>query len=287
MSLTIGVTGATGYVGQRIVAALTAAGHDCIQLVRQPRTATERGFVLGAPPAAGLCTGLDVLVHCAWDMRAGRAAQVRAINIEGSRLLLEAGRAAGVQRTLFISSMSAFAGCRSLYGNAKLEVEAQVAAHGGTTIRPGLIYGPQPGGVVGAVLQLARRSRWLPMVGTGQFALHTCHEDDLVALLVACCSDLQTGLPPLLYAAEPTPRAFRDIVTTLANRPLHFIPVPWRLIWTGLKALETLGLRPRLKSDSLLGLVYSDPAPDFANGRLTGLSFRPLEAAGDNEQEDE
>lgn len=278
MALTIGITGATGYVGTRIMTALTAAGHECCALVRDPSAAGpgSRAFALGSTPSPELCAGLDVLVHCAWDMCAGTAQQVREINVEGSRALLESATTAGVKRVLFISSMSAFAGCRSLYGKAKLDVEKMVAQHDGISIRPGLIYGPTPGGVVGAVLGLAERTSWLPMVGNGHFALHPCHEDDLTTLVATCCTTELTEIPSPLFAAATTPRAFRDIVTSLAGKPLHFIPVPWRCIWLGLKTLETLGIRPRLKSDSLLGLVYSDPAPDFAAGSLPMATFRAL-----------
>ena len=54
------------------------------------------------------------------------------------------------------------------------------------------------------------------------------------------------------------------------------IPVPWRLIWFGLIVLERLGLNLRFRSDSLIGLVNSDPHPDFSATRSLGLSFRDL-----------
>ena len=42
--------------------------------------------------------------------------------------LLDAARAAGVGRVLFVSSISAYDGCRSAYGRGKLRVETAVAA---------------------------------------------------------------------------------------------------------------------------------------------------------------
>ena len=275
MSLTIGITGAHGYVGSRLCATLTAAGHEVIRFVRLPRDG-ERYFALGGMISPEQLEDLDVLVHCAWDMRANRADTVRRTNIEGSQHLLTAAHIAGVSRIVFISSMSAYEGCRSLYGKAKLEVEQLVRREGGVSIRPGLIYGPEPGGITGSLLRLARTTPVLPMIGLGRFRLHTCHEDDLTELLLIACMSAESRLPQLITAAETTAREFRDIIGTLAGRRLLFVPVPWQLAWLGIKCLEVLRLKLRLKSDSLIGLVYSDPEPDFAALENLGATFRPL-----------
>ena len=80
----------------------------------------------------------------------------------------------------------------------------------------------------------------------------------------------------MITAAELTGRRFRDIITTLAGRDLRFLPVPWRLAWLGIRCLEALGMKPRMKSDSLIGLVKSDPAPDFSAIDGLPVSFRSL-----------
>lgn len=35
-----------------------------------------------------------------------------------------------------------------------------------------------------------------------------------------------------------------------------FIHIPWRIVYLILKAVETLGIKPKFTSDSVLGLVY-------------------------------
>lgn len=276
MKPTVGITGSRGYVGSRLATWLREAGHPVVALNRRPGEG-ERAFELGAPVPRDTCRNLDVLVHCAWDMRISDAETVERVNVAGSTKLFEAARSAGVKRIVFISSMSAFPGCRSNYGRAKLATEREAKTYGAVVIRPGLIYGPRPGGIVGALLALARFTPVLPMVGRGDFRLHTCHEGDLCRLVEACCStDHHDWMHEPITAAETVPRPFREIVKTLAGRRLVLLPLPWRGIWIGLKALETAGLRPRMKSDSLLGLVYSDPAPDFDGVGRSGVRFRPL-----------
>lgn len=281
MQQRIGITGATGYVGTQLVQALQLAGHEVITLVRSPGAENARAWSLLDGAKADSLRNLDVLIHCAWDMRLRSAHEVRAINVNGSRRLLNEAQAAGVKRLVFISSMSAYSGCRSVYGQAKLAVEETVLAAGGICIRPGLVYSDVPGGITGALLQLARRSPLLPMVGWGRFRLHPCHASDLAQLVLLSVSAPLAALPRLITAAAEEGVAFRDIVTALAKRRLYFLPLPWSLLWAGLRLAESLGMQLRFKSDSLLGLVYSDPDPDFGPLRQLGLRFRSLPATPD------
>lgn len=273
--LRIGVSGATGYVGAVIARALRNAGHTVITFVRRPGT-HDRLFELGHVPDRDALADLDVFIHGAWDMRLSSAAEVSATNVAGSLRLLDALEAAGVPRLIFISSMSAYPGCRSVYGQAKLRVEQKVLELGGLIVRPGLVYGDEPGGMTGALATLARRFPLVPMVGRGDFVIYPCHEDDLGALLCYCCEQDRMSMSQLLTAAQSRGMPFRDIVSALAGRRVHYLPLPWKLLWLILRTIEALGIRPRLKSDSLLGLVYSDPTPDFGPLRSTGIPFRML-----------
>jgi nucleoside-diphosphate-sugar epimerase len=273
--LRIGVSGATGYVGAAIVRALRNAGHTIIAFVRRPGS-KDRFFELGRAPDSAALADLDLFIHGAWDMHLSSAAEVSATNVEGSLCLLDAIKAAGVSRLIFISSMSAYPGCRSVYGQAKLRVEQRVVELGGIIVRPGLVYGDEPGGVTGALAALAQRVPLVPMVGRGDFVIYPCHEDDLGALLCYCCEQDRMTVSQLLTAAQPRGMLFRDVVSALAGRQVHYLPLPWKLLWLALRTVEALGMRPRLKSDSLLGLIYCDPAPDFGSLRRTGIPFRML-----------
>ena len=275
---TIGVTGASGYLGSRIADHLEALGYPVIRLVRNPRSGSdERAWSLADTPDATLLSDVDLLIHCAWDMRESARDAVFATNVAGTERLLDAARNAGVKRQMLISSMSAYSGCESNYGQAKLAAEKLAGQSGDAIIiRPGLVYGDAPGGVVGAMLGIARITPVMPMIGLGNFQLYTCHEDDLLEL-IAYCVRTSDGLPdePLLAAASQS-IAFRDVIRRLARRRLLFIPIPWRLVWLLLKGAEALGLRSRIKSDSLIGLVRSDPAPDFSATARLPISFRSL-----------
>ena len=116
----VGITGAGGYVGSHLVASIAQRGHEVVPLSR------DRGFRLGEPPSAELLAGLDAVIHTAYDFSARGWTEIERVNVGGSLALLDAATASGVSRFVFVSSLAAYEGCRSLYGRGKVKVEAEV-----------------------------------------------------------------------------------------------------------------------------------------------------------------
>ena len=110
------VTGATGFVGANLVRQLVADGVAVRALVR-PRS--DRRALTGLPveiavgdlcDAASLApalSGVSVLYHVAADYRlwAPDPGELYRVNVEGTRALLEAAEAAGVERVVYTSSV--------------------------------------------------------------------------------------------------------------------------------------------------------------------------------------
>lgn len=257
----VAVTGAGGYLGRHLAAALAARGHQVVPLSRRAPPPLVFDMENGVVPDLG---GVDALVHAAWDFSPrGQAANAR-INLEGSRRLLAAARQSGVERLVFISTMSAFPGCRSVYGRTKRAVEDLFLAGGGRVLRPGLIWSARPGGMVATLDRLAR----LPVapVIAGGGILYLSHADD-VAALAARVAEAPADFPPVITAAHPQGWRMGAILAQRARaqgrHPL-LLPVPWPLVWLGVRALESMMPRASLRSDSVIGLVHADPAPHFS-----------------------
>lgn len=109
------VTGGSGYVGHNLIRHFTAQG---VQVVALTRSADARRVVqeLGAQPFDGdlfspelsmAMAGCQALVHTAADTDHGlpTPAQYRT-NVEGTRLVLEAARQAGIHRVVHLSTES-------------------------------------------------------------------------------------------------------------------------------------------------------------------------------------
>jgi nucleoside-diphosphate-sugar epimerase len=272
------ITGATGYVGGRIRACVESAGWRTVNWSRRSGAGHVQ-FQLGQEVDPRSFAGAAALIHCAYDFAPSRWEDIAAINVRGSENLFRAALDGGVKQIIFISSASAFAGCRSLYGRAKVEIEALAHSAGATVIRPGLVYGDHPGGVFGKLVQQVKRSRLIPLMGGGHQPQYLVHDADLGRFVLrAIAGQIPTDVGPILLANEQawTIRALLEhIAVALARNPV-FIPVPWRAIWLGLKSMESLGLPAPFRSDSLLGLIYQNPLPSFATAKRLEATCRPF-----------
>lgn len=111
------VTGGTGFVGSAVVRALLNAGHDVRALVRPDSPARNleglalervNGDLTDADSLRRAIRGCSALFHVAADYRLWTPdpeATYR-VNVEGTRALMEAALAAGVERIVYTSSVA-------------------------------------------------------------------------------------------------------------------------------------------------------------------------------------
>lgn len=114
------VTGGSGFLGSHIVEQLLEQGHDVRSMARSPQPALEqlaqqtgepietiKGDICSPEDAAAAVEGCDAVIHTAAMVGAwGKEAQFQRVNVEGTRVMLEAAKAEGVERFIFTSSPS-------------------------------------------------------------------------------------------------------------------------------------------------------------------------------------
>jgi nucleoside-diphosphate-sugar epimerase len=248
--------------------AFGSAGYVVRRLIRNPTPASpDRRFDLRRPDVNSGLDGVDVLVHCAYDMTLTRRADIWDVNVFGSVSLMDQAVASQVPRTIVVSSMSAYPGTRQLYGQAKLAVEAAARTRGMCIVRPGLVYGPGWGGMAGTLRRLAALPV-LPDFGprARQF---TVAEEDLAAAVVALAGpDCVPSTP--IGIAYPDAVMFSTLLTCLAEglgRPApRFVRVPPMAVYRALRTFEVFPVALPVRADSLLGLVR--PAPEVPNPQI-------------------
>jgi hypothetical protein len=175
--------------------------------------------------------------------------------------------------------MSAFEGCRSSYGKAKLSVEKLLQGSSNIVFRFGLVFGDQPGGVFGGIRRQVHNRRILPIIGNGLAPQYLLHEKTLTeSILRAVCGDFDRahGVPITLAYPEPWP--FRDLVNSIAaseSRRVVLIPVPHQLLYAGLRAGEAIGLKLPFRSDSVISFIHFNRSPDFSMLNLLGIDPLP------------
>jgi nucleoside-diphosphate-sugar epimerase len=272
------MTGTTGYVGSRIEQRFKAEGW---QVVRLSRSATASPdvipFRLGDEIMPDQLAGFSTLVHCAYDFGPVSRKEIQAVNVVGSERLLRCAQRAGVERVIFISSISAFHGCRSLYGQAKLQVEDVVRSMGGWIIRPGLVWGDRPGGLFGRLLQTVRRAPILPLPAGGPQIQYLVHDADLSEAVWGCVGRESRSAGTAVTVAHPDPWLLRDLVREMARglkrRPV-VVPIPWELVWLGLRVNDWLHLPLRFHGDNLVSFVHQNPSPTFNAFEALGVRCR-------------
>lgn len=111
---TIALTGASGFIGRVLTPLLQAEGHTLRLLSRSGSpgqgAVAIKGDLLDEDSLARLVTGADVVIHLAAVISIADKtdAHTMAVNVTGTRYLLEAARRAGVRRFIHLSSVTAF-----------------------------------------------------------------------------------------------------------------------------------------------------------------------------------
>jgi NADH dehydrogenase len=128
-------------------------------------------------------------------------------------------------------------------------------------VRPGLVWGDDPGGVMGNLVKLVRRFPLVPLlVGNPQPHQYLVHQEDLGRCVVSLCKNKATR--QRYTAAYPLPLSLKDILSTIAAQEhlrRAYLPLPWRFAHILLAVAEIIGIPLAFRSDSLIGLVFSAP----------------------------
>ncbi len=212
------VTGATGFTGGHLAATLAARGVQVRALVRPKSRARFDASPLARAGVTAVdgdlgnrealrraADGVDVVYHIAATYReAGQPdTAYRAINVEGTRHLLEAARAGGASRLVHCSTGGVHGhiahppanedapfGPGDIYQETKLEAEQLARQYGVDTgfdvvvARPIGIYGPGDTRFLKMFRGLARGR--FPMIGSGRPFYHLTFIDDLVEGFILC-----------------------------------------------------------------------------------------------------
>lgn len=197
------VTGATGYVGSRLLSALVSAHDRMTALARHgspfPESAGDavksvervEGDLFAPESYREAMVGHSTVVHVA--ALTGKAAPkgYELINVEGTRMLIDEAKAAGVERFIFVSSIAAkFEDVRRYpYARSKIAGEALVRESGlsWAIVRPTIIVGPDAP-VLQALTKLAG-APFVPLFGGGKAKVQPVSVDDLVRALALLASD--------------------------------------------------------------------------------------------------
>jgi nucleoside-diphosphate-sugar epimerase len=182
MALRVALTGATGFSGQYILPQILAAGHEVVALARKPEALSGKcknvvvGHLGDEEALAKLVAGADVVIHNAGATAAKNRAEFFEINVEGTKRLFRAARAAKTRRFVFVSSITAREPDLSAYAASKAEAEKFLLPHDDEdcdvlVLRPPAIYGPGDKATLPLFKMLQARVAVLPGRKSSRFSL--------------------------------------------------------------------------------------------------------------------
>ncbi|MCD2189956.1 NAD-dependent epimerase/dehydratase family protein [Actinomycetospora soli] len=282
------VTGGGGFLGGAVVDALLARGDDVTSVargdypaLRARGVATMRGDLADPAVARAAVAEVDVVFHVAARAGiSGAASSYRRSNVDATRALLDACRAAGVRRFVFTSTPSVVhagadirGGDESLpyathydspYPETKAEAERLVLAANSpdlatVALRPHLVWGPGDTQLVPRILDRARSGR-LRLVGDGAAVIDTTYVDDAAQAHLDAADRLVPGAacagrPYFITSGDPRPvhELVNGIVTAGGLPPVSAtVPLPVAVaagavvetVWKGLERIVSVGDPP-------------------------------------------
>jgi nucleoside-diphosphate-sugar epimerase len=231
------VTGASGFVGGVACGQLRQRGHEVLALVRRPgseppgTTAVHADLTDAERLRAAVAEAApEGVLHLAAEIASQRSeARIDEVNVEGTRRLLDACRAAGAApKVVFTSTVvTGEADGRLLtedeplpvqtpYGRSKQEGERLVLESGlpGVVIRPSHVYGSGGWYVEDLVKRLRAPGRFC-VIGRGDNYWDVVHVDDVAS---ACIDALERAPAGETYhCADDEPITYYDFMALTAS----------------------------------------------------------------------
>ena len=234
----IALTGATGFIGRRLLRDLPARGYTVRALLRRPTdlpvdcASAVIGDIARPSNMAAALAGVDAIIHLAGISQQASGIpedDYRALNVEASVRLAQAAQRAGVKRFILLSSVRAQSGPSAdrvlsedmepaptdAYGRSKLAAERGIAALDidWVALRLALVYGEGVKGNMARLMRLARSPWPLPLAGlTARRSILAL--DNLVAAIDCVLANASALKRPLLVA-DPDPLTVAQMIAAL------------------------------------------------------------------------
>jgi len=277
------VTGATGFVGKKLVNNLISKGHNVRCPVREsshtekPDNKAEiiRGNLLDVSLLSSAVKGVDVVFHLA-ALRGEKYLPYKyyeEANITLTKKLLEASR--NVEKFIFCSTVGIYGYGRNIdentlpkpsgnYHKSKLLAEELCKAYENTVIvRPAIVYGEDDyDGFLSKIIKLSSKGIFFP-IGNGRNKVHMVHINNLAKGLIHMGNNGKTGEGYIIADREAlTLREITELIYRNLNKKYLNVKIPAGLLYP-----------PALLYENLCRLFFPGKEPFISTPKINIISL--------------
>ncbi|MFN2427159.1 MAG: NAD-dependent epimerase/dehydratase family protein [Candidatus Binatia bacterium] len=269
------VTGATGFLGSRVVKRLLARGDEVVALAREGSAADAlensgvevvRGDLNNVDPVLAHAAACDVVYHVgARVTTSGPWEEFFRVNVEATQRLMDASLAGRATRFVHVSSLGIFEidregmeigdegdydrrpMLRGHYTRSKLDADrlACTAVRTGrpvVVVRPGVLYGPKPGVqnvFLGRVKKFLRPDLLAVVSSPGYRVPLTYVENAADAVVLAGTAEgVERGIFNVIDDSDLTQQSYFRTLSEVRSRPLRVVYLSVSLVSPAVKAVD-------------------------------------------------
>ena len=249
------VTGATGFLGRRVVAELLARRHQVRCLVHSP--GRERllagwdvdihyGNIMDTESISQAMYDVQSVVHLVGIIRARRGLSFDHVHRQGTANVAEAASGGGAREIIYVSALGATHNPAYPYLHSKYQGELRIVNSGisYTILRPSVIFGPGDEFLT-ALAGLVRLGPVVPVIGSGRNRLQPVALDD-VAHCIADSVGNSLVKGKTLSLGGPSRLSYNDLLDEVAlamGRHIRRVHIPVALAQPMIAVMQ--GLLPR------------------------------------------
>lgn len=270
------VTGGSGFLGKRVLAAAADRGIKAVALVRsdEARRTVEQ---LGAIAVRGDLDDPDGLRHAFVEADCEALLNIASLGFGHAPAIVGAAEAAGLRRAVFVSTTAVTTTLNAPSKTVRLAAEEIVrnSSLDWTIVRPTMIYGGPDDRNIARLVRALRRTPVLPIPGGGVGLQQPVHVEDLAVTLLNTVSARQASRKTY-DVAGPEAIPFRELVETARSAVgarTRLIPVPLAPVIGAAHVYGRLSARPKISAEQFQRLA-EDKA--FSNeAAIRDLGHRP------------
>ncbi len=241
------VTGGTGFIGRHLVKRLMEENQPIRLLLTEERLPRLHFDVENAPQVIvgsildeeitfRAVSGVHTIYHLENAQWWGRSKDLERVEVFGTRMLMNAARAARVGRVITLSHLGATPSSAYPLMRYKGMVEEIIRTSGlaYTIIRSGVVFGYEDAFINHIALQLKANPFFFLVPGQGEVTLHPIYIDDLVNVLLNTLENLNT-VDAIIEVGGAEYISLQDLLYTVmrvtgTHRTLIGVP-PYLLRW--------------------------------------------------------